>query len=51
MFFDCPSITAFWSRLVKMLHELLGPHPLFKELMLYGYSTLYTTHQELANWY
>lgn len=33
-----------------MLHELLGPHPLLEELMLYGYSTLYTTHQQLANY-
>jgi hypothetical protein len=35
MFFDFPSVTAFWSRLAKILHELLGPHPLQKKLILY----------------
>jgi hypothetical protein len=49
MFFDCPSVTAFWNHLAKLLHELLDPHPLQKKLILYGYSTLDTTPQQLAN--
>jgi hypothetical protein len=28
MFFECPTVTAFWERLTKTLHDLLGPHPL-----------------------
>jgi hypothetical protein len=28
MFFECPTVTAFWGRLTKTLHELLGPRPL-----------------------
>jgi hypothetical protein len=32
MFFHCPSVTAFWTRLAKILHELLGPHPLQKKV-------------------
>jgi hypothetical protein len=27
MFFDCLSVTAFWNRLVKILHELRGSRP------------------------
>jgi hypothetical protein len=34
MFFDCPSVTAFWNRSAKLLHDLLGPHPLQKKLIL-----------------
>jgi hypothetical protein len=34
MLFDCPSVTAFWNRLPKILHELL--HSLQKRLILYG---------------
>jgi hypothetical protein len=48
MFFDCPSVTAFWNRLAKILHELLGPHPLQKKHM-YGHYTLDSTPQQLAN--
>jgi hypothetical protein len=48
MFFDCPSVTAFWNNLAQTLHELLGPRPLQKKLMLY--STLDTTPQQLANY-
>jgi hypothetical protein len=33
-----------------MLRELLGPHPLQKKLILYGYSTLDITPQQLANY-
>jgi hypothetical protein len=36
IFFDCPTVTAFWKRLTKTLHDLLGPHPLQKRNMLYG---------------
>jgi hypothetical protein len=43
MFFYCTSVTA------KLLHELLGPHPLQKKLLLYGYSTLDTNPQQLSN--
>jgi hypothetical protein len=43
MFFDCP----FWNHLAKLLHELLGPHPLQKKRILYGHSTLDTTLQHL----
>jgi hypothetical protein len=50
MFFDCPSVTALWNRLAKMLHELLGPRLLLKKLMLCGYSTLFSTPQQLANY-
>jgi hypothetical protein len=41
MFFDCPTVTAFWNRLAKIFHYLLGPYPLLKKLVLCGYSTLY----------
>jgi hypothetical protein len=44
------SVTAFWNRLAKILHELLGPHPLHKEPILYGCFTLDTTPQQLANY-
>jgi hypothetical protein len=27
MFFDFPSVTAFWNHLARLIHELLGPHP------------------------
>jgi hypothetical protein len=48
MFFDCPLVTDFWNHLAKLLHELLGHHPLQKKLILYGYSTLGTTPQHLV---
>jgi hypothetical protein len=47
--FYCLSVTAFWDVLAKILLELLGPHPLRKKRVLYGYSTLGTTRQQLAN--
>jgi hypothetical protein len=25
VFFDCPTVTAFWGCLIKTLHNLLGP--------------------------
>jgi hypothetical protein len=50
MFFDCPTVTAFWGRLTKTLHDLLGPHPLQKRHILYGYPTLETIHQQLATY-
>jgi hypothetical protein len=49
LFFDCPSITAFWNSLAKILHELLGPQPLQKKRILYCYSTLDITPQYLAD--
>jgi hypothetical protein len=50
MFFDCPTVTAFWGRLIKTLHDLLGPHLLQKRHILYGYPTLDTTPHQLANY-
>jgi hypothetical protein len=41
-----PSVTALWNRLAKLLHKLLCPHPLQKELT----STLDTTPQQLVNY-
>jgi hypothetical protein len=46
----CPSVTAFWNNLAKLLHELLGPHPLQKKLILYSYSTLNNTPQQRTNY-
>jgi hypothetical protein len=43
-----PSIRA--SVYLPMPHELLGPHPLQKKLILYGYCTLDTSPQQLANY-
>jgi hypothetical protein len=48
--FDCPSVADFCNRLAKIHHILLGPHPLQKKRILYGYSTLDTTPQQLANY-
>jgi hypothetical protein len=48
--FDCPSVTAFWNLLAQILHNLLGPHPMQKKRILYGYSTLDTAPQQLANY-
>jgi hypothetical protein len=50
MFFKCPTATAFWVRLTKMLHGLLGPRPLQKRHILYGNTNLDTTPQQLANY-
>jgi hypothetical protein len=50
MFFDSPTVTAFWGRLTKTLHDLLGPRPLQKRHILYGYPTLDTTPQQVANY-
>jgi hypothetical protein len=50
MFFECPTAIAFWGHLTKTLHDLLGPHPLQKRHILYGYPTLDTTPQQLANY-
>jgi hypothetical protein len=50
MFFDCPTATSFWKSLTKTLHEILGPHPLQKRHILYGYPTLNTIPQQLANY-
>jgi hypothetical protein len=33
-----------------MLHALIGSHPLHKKQILYGYTTLDTTPQQLANY-
>jgi cell division protein FtsI/penicillin-binding protein 2 len=48
--FEWPTVTAFWGRLTKTLHDLLGPHPLQKRHILYGYTTLDTTPHQLANY-
>jgi hypothetical protein len=48
MSFNSPSIAAFWNRLVKIHHILLGLHPPQKKRILYGFSTLDTTPQQLA---
>jgi hypothetical protein len=48
MFFDCP--TTFWGSLTKTLHDLLGPHPLQKRHIMYGYPTLETLPQQFANY-
>jgi hypothetical protein len=50
MFFECPTAIAFWVHLTKTLHDLLGPHPLQKRHILYGYLALDTTSQQLANY-
>jgi hypothetical protein len=34
MLFDCSSVTAFWNRLAKIIHELLGTHTLQKRCEL-----------------
>jgi hypothetical protein len=50
MFFEWPTVTAFWGRLTKTLHDLLGSHPLQKRHILYGYPTLDTTPQQLVDY-
>jgi hypothetical protein len=50
MFFECPTVTVFWGHLTKTPHDLLGPHPLQKRHILYGYPTLDTTPEQLANY-
>jgi hypothetical protein len=50
MFFEFPTATDFWGRLIKTLHDLLGPCPLQKRYILYGYPTLNTKSQQLSNY-
>jgi hypothetical protein len=50
MSFDCPTVTVFWGRLPKTLHDLPGPHPLQKRHILYEYPTLDTTPQQPADY-
>jgi hypothetical protein len=50
MFLDYPTVIDFWNQLTKTLHKLLGPHPLQKNHILYGYSVLNTVPQQLANY-
>jgi exonuclease III len=50
MFFDCPSVQNIWARLAHILHRLLGPHPLHKRIIMFGYSNLENTPHQLANY-
>jgi hypothetical protein len=50
MIVDCPQAAALWRRLTPTLHALIGPHPLHKKQILYGYTTLDTKPQHLANY-
>jgi exonuclease III len=50
MLFECSTVTATWARLQKLLHKLLGPHPLNRRLLLYGYSNLQNAPRHLANY-
>jgi hypothetical protein len=50
MLTDCSKVTPFWGRLTKTLYALIGPHPLHKKQIRYGYTTLDTTPQQLANY-
>jgi hypothetical protein len=43
MLLECSQVTAFWGRITKTLYALLGPHPMQKEQIIYGYPTPDTT--------
>jgi hypothetical protein len=40
MFLDCLSVTAFWNRSAKILHELLGPQQLANYLLVLVKTTI-----------
>ena len=50
MFLDCPAVKNIWISATTILNKLLGPHPLQKKLILYGYPQLNDTPQQLANY-